>query len=188
MRCSATVRLQHMERFRGGLFDLNQIARRGSRRLPRNCLRSAPEIHVRGVVHARHRTAGRAGFLGDKLAPYVVDRVFIERLSGVAALLRAVMHQPVLAYIEVAGAGPAAPVVLPAVRDIILEKIQLPVAAAAEFLRLEIDGALVLSQRTKLAVAIMDDPDCRGKSQFNGTPADCQGVLGIVNPAAASPT
>src|SRR5439155_22684148 len=136
------------------------------------------------AVDARSRRRGAARFLRDGLAAHVLDCVLVERLCRVPALLRTVMHQAVLADIQISRAGAAAPVVLTAVRDIVLEKIQLPVAAAAQFFGLEVYRALVLCQRTKLAVPIMDDPDCRGKSQLNGTPADCQGIRGIVNPAA----
>ena len=50
--------------------------------------------------------------------------VFGERHAGVAALLRAVVHQAVFADIEVARAGAAAPVVGPALGDGFLELVE----------------------------------------------------------------
>ena len=76
-------------------------------------LRIAPEIHIRNLVHARDRAQRRAALLGQVLAADVGDRVFSERLAGIAALLRAVMHQTVFAHIQVARPGPAAPVAWP---------------------------------------------------------------------------
>ena len=69
-------------------------------------------------------------------------------------------------------------------RDIILEKIQLPVAAAAELLGFQIHGALMIAQRAKLTVAIMNDPHRRRESQLDRAPSDGERVLRIVNPAA----
>src|SRR5437867_2976480 len=78
----ATSELRYVTRNR--LLDLHQIARPSP---GANSLGSAPMIHVRGVVHAGHRTSRRAGFLGDELAADVLECVALERLGRVAALL-----------------------------------------------------------------------------------------------------
>ena len=46
-----------------------------------------------------------------------------ERNARIAALLRTIMHQAILADVEVARAGAAAPVVLLAARDVVLKSI-----------------------------------------------------------------
>src|SRR5258706_5003701 len=52
-----------------------------------------PEIHRRHPVHAADRAIGGAGFRRRELASNVVDSVRLERHAGVAALLRAVVHE-----------------------------------------------------------------------------------------------
>src|SRR6185437_14743726 len=71
----------------------------------------APEIDQRCLMNAGNGAVGSAGFLGEVLAPDVGDSVIRQRDSGIAALLGAVVNQAVLADIEIAGAGSAAPVV-----------------------------------------------------------------------------
>jgi hypothetical protein len=94
----------------------------------RQVLPAAPEVDVGNLVHAGDRAARRAGFGGVVFAADIFERVFHQRLGRVAALLRAVVHQAVLADIEVARAGAAAPVILFAVRDVVLEIVDLRVA------------------------------------------------------------
>ena len=64
-----------------------------------------------------------AGFFGYVLAADVLHCVLLQGDAGVAALLRAVVHQAILADIQVAGAGAAAPLVGPALGDVVLEAI-----------------------------------------------------------------
>ena len=71
----------------------------------------APEIDQRCLMNAGNGAVGSAGFLGEVLALDVSDSVIRQRDSRIAALLRAVVNQAVLADIEIAGAGSAAPVV-----------------------------------------------------------------------------
>ena len=121
---------------------------------------------------ARGAALGGAVFAAD-----VVDGVLAERLAGVAALLRAVVHQAVFADVEVAGAGAAAPVVLLAVRDVVLEIIQARVAALLHRLHGGVDFALLVAERLQLAVAVVDDPDGRGEAELERALADRQRVL-----------
>src|SRR3954462_14784237 len=96
-------------------------------------LRSAPEIYVAGLVDAAHGAIRRAGFLGEELALDVRYGVVGDGDAGEAALLRAVVHEAVLADAEVARARAAAPLVGNAAGDVLLELIDLRVAALAEF-------------------------------------------------------
>ena len=60
---------------------------------------------------------GGAEFFGQVLATYVIAGVSCEGNSGIAALLRAVVHQAVFADVEIARSGAAAPVVGESLRD-----------------------------------------------------------------------
>ena len=84
-------------------------------------LRRPPEIHRRHAVHAADRAVRRARLRRRELAADVVDGVALERHARIAALLRAVVHQAVLADVEVARAGAAAPLVRLAVGQVVLE-------------------------------------------------------------------
>src|SRR6185295_14631032 len=97
-------------------------------------------------------------------------RVLVERLGRIAALLRTVVHQSVLANIEIARPGAAAPLVFLAIRDIVLKVVELTVAATPELLGFEIDRALLLAKRPKLAAAVMNDPHRRAETQIDGSP------------------
>src|ERR1017187_3774944 len=65
-----------------------------------------------------------AAFRGEEFAFYVGGGVLGQRNAGIAALLRAVVHQAVFADVEVARAGAAAPVVRLARGDCRLEVIE----------------------------------------------------------------
>ena len=128
-------------------------------------------------MDAAHGAVRGAGFLGQVFAADIFDRVFFERRAGVAALLRAVVHQAVLADIHVAGAGAALPVIGLALRDGVLEKIEPREVPILHRLHLVIDLALLLAQRTKLAVAIVNDADRGGEAELDGAAADHQSVV-----------
>src|SRR5580765_7838638 len=108
-------------------------------RLGTDGLFAAPEIEVRDVVNAGYSAVGRAALFGDVFAANVLDRVFVQRLRRIAALLRAIVHEPVLADIQVARAGAALPLVRPPIRDRILEEVQAREVALLQFLHLAID-------------------------------------------------
>ena len=61
-------------------------------------------------LHATDRACRSARLLREVLPLDIRDGITLQRNSRMAALLRAVVHQPVLANIEVAGAGSALPV------------------------------------------------------------------------------
>ena len=120
-------------------------------------------------MHAADRAERRAPFRRQELAPDVVDRVRRERHAGAAALLRAPVHQPVLADVEVARAGAALPVVRLAVGEVHLEAADAGVevlehlAAAVDPPHHVVeDRALVRAERLEQAGAVVDDAD-RGR-------------------------
>ena len=53
---------------------------------------AAPEIDVGNLVHAGNGAARGAAFGGEVLAADILECVFHQRLGGVTALLRAVVH------------------------------------------------------------------------------------------------
>src|ERR1700683_3735039 len=98
-------------------------------------------------MHARDRAVRRAGFLGQVFAAQVVAGVGGKRNSGIAALLRAVVNQSVLANVEIAAAGAAAPVVGQAFRNIVLKGVDAGEAAFFHRLHFVVDTALFIVQR-----------------------------------------
>src|SRR5688500_9739841 len=73
-------------------------------------LRLAPEIHRRYAMHAPDRAERRTPLGRHELPPDVRQRVGSQRHAGVSPLLRAPVHEPVFADVEVPRAGPAVPV------------------------------------------------------------------------------
>src|SRR5438270_2902633 len=94
------------------------------------------------------------------------------------------MHQAIFADVEVARACAAAPLVLSAICDVVLKRIEHSIAAAAQLLGFEIDRALLRAERLKLTVAIVNNANRRSEAQFNGPPAYCQRVLWIADAAS----
>src|SRR5271154_360239 len=86
-------------------------------------LRSAPRIHHGDLVDAGNGAVGRATLLGEEFALALSGGVFGERDARVAALLGAIVHQAVLADIEVARSCAATPLILATRGDIVLESV-----------------------------------------------------------------
>src|ERR1700756_126437 len=107
-----------------------------------------------------------AGLLGQELALEVGFRVITEGNTRETALLRAVVHKPVLADVEIARPRPAAPVVRLAGGDGFLEFIETRVIALLPVAHLEVNPALLVLKRLELAIAIVNDPNRRRKAQF----------------------
>ena len=101
----------------------------------------------------------RARFLCQIFAANVFNRIFLERDGRVAALLRAVVHQPIFANIEIPCPSPAAPLVRLAQGNIVLEGIDAREAPLFERFHLVIHAALVVHKRLELAIAIMTVAD-----------------------------
>src|SRR4029450_6053326 len=81
-------------------------------------LRSAPVVEDRDALRAVHGAVGRAALAGAELAHEVGPTVLRERHARPAAHLRAVADAPVLVDVQVARAGPTAPGVGPAGRQV----------------------------------------------------------------------
>ena len=122
---------------------------------------------------------GAQALLGEELAADVGYRIFGQRPGRISTLLGTVVHQPVFANIEITRAGPAAPLVLFAVRDVVLEIVELRVTAFLHAAHGRIDFAFLVGQRLQLAGTVVDDAHRGREPQIHGAVADCQGVLGI---------
>src|SRR5271157_5890483 len=139
------------------LLDAHQSARRLRRR--RRPLGSSPRIQDRHLVHARYRAMRRARLLRLELAAQIGKRISLQRNARVPALLRAVMHQPVLANIEVARPGPAAPLVRAAQRDVVLKRIHPRKAAFLQSLHLVVHAPFFVVQGLQLPRVVVNDAD-----------------------------
>src|SRR6202044_120038 len=101
-------------------------------------------------MHAGYRTTRSAALLREKFAVALLVGILRQRNAGVAALLRAVMHQAVLADVEIARAGAASPVVLQALGDIVLELIDAREGLLAQRHNLFENFLLARTQRLQL--------------------------------------
>ena len=122
-------------------------------------LQAAPTIEDGDLMDAGNGAVRRAGFFGVVLAVAAFGRVFRQRNSGIAALLRTVVHQSVLADIKITRAGPAAPSIFASGGDIVLEGIDAREGAFAEAHDFLENGTFVGVEGAELAVAVMDDAD-----------------------------
>ena len=102
-------------------------------------LRGAPAIEDGNLVDARNGAIGSAAFFGEIFAAHVIARVSGEGHARITALLRAVMHQPVFANVEVAGAGTASPRIGQALSDVVLEGVDAGEAALLPRLHFVVD-------------------------------------------------
>ena len=141
-------------------------------------------VDVGNLVDARDGAVGSAGFLGQKFTLHVLTAIFRQRRARPAALLRAVMDQAVFADVDIARAGAAAPIVGLAVHDGFLEMIEARIMLLAEILDLVINATLFAAQRLQLSVAIVNDADGGGKSQFQCAARNRQSILRILDAAA----
>src|SRR5580704_19639213 len=82
-----------------------------------------PRIEDRHLVHARHRAVRCAGLLRHVLAAQILSAVLLQGNGGIATLLRAIVHQPVFANVQVARPGTASPLVGAPLRNIVLKGI-----------------------------------------------------------------
>src|SRR5262249_43287409 len=124
------------------LFDLDQVTSTGIDYNGRRTLRGAPGIEDRDLVHAGDGAVRGAAFFAEVFAADIGHGVGFERNRGESALLRAVVHEPVFADVEVARAGAAAPLVGAALGDVVLKGVHAREAALLHGLHLVVDGAL----------------------------------------------
>src|SRR5580700_261178 len=144
----------------------------------------APTVEDRHLMHAGNRAVRRAAFFREVFTTHVVARVGCERHAGMAALLRAVVHQPVFANIEITRPGAAAPLVRQALRNVVLEGVDAGEAALLPRLHFIVDAALFFVQRLHLSTAIVNDADGRTEAECDGALADGQRILRIRDAAA----
>src|SRR2546430_16472867 len=103
------------------LVDLSQFARAGGARRGGRMLWRALRIKNRKLINPGNRAMGCAGFFCEVLATDICNRVLLQRNRGIAALLRAIVHQSVFANIQISGAGPAPPLVWTPQRNVVLK-------------------------------------------------------------------
>ena len=81
----------------------------------------APGVEDRNLMDARNRAVRRAGFFRQIFTADVGNGVLLQRDPRVAALLRAIMHEPVFTDVQIARAGAATPLVRLAQSNVVLE-------------------------------------------------------------------
>src|SRR3954447_4681130 len=110
-------------------------------------LLSAEEVEIRNLMNAGHGAERSARLLRNVLAANVLDRVVFERLGWEPALLRATVHQSVLADVQITRAGAATPIGRLAVRNILLKVVETGEMLLLEALHLEKDFPFPLPER-----------------------------------------
>ena len=167
------------------LLDLNKfLGTRNGRRSRCRVLRRSPRIEDRYLVHARDRAVRGAAFFGDILPAQIFARVLLQRNPRIASLLRAVMHQTVLADVQVTRSRAASPIIWHAFGNVVLKCIDAGEAAFLERLHLVINAPLFFPQRLQLPAAIVNNPDRRRESKLDCSLTDYQRVLRMWNSAA----
>src|SRR5215469_2534658 len=137
------------------LFDLHQLAGLGGWRLRRRRpLRITPKVKDGYLVHARNGAVRRARLLGEILAPHVLPGVLLKRNAGITALLGAVVHQAVLADVEITRPCPAAPLVGTSERNVVLKPVDAGEAAFLERLHLVVHLTLFFETSSGLTLSI----------------------------------
>jgi hypothetical protein len=147
-------------------------------------LLAAPIIKHGDLMNTGNRATWRAGFLSVVLAMPALGGILGERDARVAALLRAVVHQAVLANVEVTRARAAAPSVFASGGDIMLKGIDPREGAFSEGHDFLEDFAFVRVERPELTVAVVNDADSRGKTKLDGAARDNQCIVGMLDAAA----
>ena len=105
-------------------------------------------VHIGNLVHTGDGATGGATFLGQKLAADIGYGVLFQRNSGIPALLGTVVHQSVLADVEIASAGAAAPVIRLAIGNVVLEPVHSRIALFFEqSARLQFPAAVSIQSR-----------------------------------------
>src|SRR5215469_17828116 len=107
-------------------------------------------------MHAGNRAMRRARFLRKKLAADIISGVLRQWNPGITALLRAVVHQPVLTDVEKARTRAAAPLVRLAQGDILLEAVQPGIAQLTQLPDLIEYSLRLCGQRFQLTAIIVN--------------------------------
>src|SRR6266436_2384928 len=103
--------------------NLHQVRRRRHRHRFQ-VLRIAPVIQYSNLLHAGYRAPRPAKLVRQIFPVPHLRRVLRKRNARISTLLRAPVHQPVLANIQIERARPAAPVVFFSARNIVLKLIE----------------------------------------------------------------
>jgi len=144
----------------------------------------SPVIYDRNLLDATNCAGWSTGLSGQIFTPHVLFRVVLQRYGGVAALLRAIMNEAILANVEITRARAASPVIRITTRKILLEPVQSRVSTLAVVLDLAVDPLFEAIQRLHRAIAVVDDSQRTLKSKLNSTMGDLFGILGISNTSA----
>src|SRR6185437_15479834 len=147
-------------------------------------LRSAPAVNCGNLVDAGDRAVWRAGFFRKELAANVGYGILFQGCARIAALLRAVMYQPVFANVEVSRARAATPVVGFSLGDVVLEAVDAGKTALFQALHLVINTLLLAIERLQLAGTVMNNSDGGAEAEFQRTFPDGQRILRIFYAAA----
>src|SRR6266568_1185008 len=147
-------------------------------------LRRAPIVQNADLLHARNRAHWRAKFSRKKLAPPHLRRVLLQRDPRITPLLRAPVHQAVLANVQIPRARPAPPVILPPARHVMLKLVEPRERPLAQRHDLFEDLDLSRPQRFQLPVVVVNDPDRARQPQFHRAVRDAQRVLRILHAAS----
>src|SRR5271154_1290072 len=118
-----------------------------------------------------------AALLGEEFAVALFVGVLGQRNAGVAALLRAVMHQTVFADVKITRSGATPPVILLPFGDIVLELIDAREGLLAQRHDFFENFLFARPQRLQLAVVIVQNPDRGSKSQLYGAVRNGQSVF-----------
>ena len=106
-RETATTTPDHRRRTKSRI-ELAAPIENSGQRFPRPL---AKIVEHGGLMNARNGAEWRAALGTRRFAPDVVQRVLFERNARPPALLRAIMHQPVLTDVQEPAAGAAMPIV-----------------------------------------------------------------------------
>src|SRR6266436_6321564 len=159
-------------RIAASLPNLHQLRLRRRRRHRHRLqiLRVAPVIQNPHLLHAGNRAPRRAKFFREIFAVPHLGRVLRQRNPRISALLRAPMHQSVLANVQIPRARSASPVVLPPARHVVLEFIESRKRPLPQLHDLFKNFLLARSQRLQLPVVVVNNSHCARESQLHGPP------------------
>src|SRR5208283_979360 len=127
------------------------------------------------------RAVWGATLFRKKFTPDIRHGVLLQRNAGIPALLRTVVHQSFLANVEIPRSRTAAPLIGPAVGNIVLEPVEARVMALFESLHLQEHFALFWAQRLELSLAIVNDANGRSEAELHGASPHHQCIVRVVD-------
>ena len=107
----------------------------------------SPVINNRYFLNAANGAMWRARLFCEIFSLNVGECVLLERDSGIAALLGAVVHEAVFTNVQITSAGAASPIVWFTPSEVFLEPIKPAVAVLTIGLDLAVDAFLATAQR-----------------------------------------